>query len=74
MFDPENIKSILAGLDRAQNAKRSYAATLNAWFDFIGVKWRRPKYRRVKKIPYIPTEKLLDELISALGKKTSCYC
>jgi integrase len=74
LFDPENTKGVLAKSKMAKNAKRSYAAMLNTWFDFIEVKWKRPKYTRERKIPWIPTEKLLDELIAALGKKTAAYC
>jgi hypothetical protein len=32
-------------------------------------KWRKPKYSGESKIPFIPTEKQLDILIAALGKK-----
>lgn len=74
LFDPENTKQVLAKADMAKNAKRGAAAMLNTWYDFLGVHWKRPRYAREHKIPHIPTEKTLDTLISALGKKTATYC
>jgi integrase len=74
LFDPESTKQALAKSTMAKNAKRSCAAMLNVWFEFNEIKWKRPRYTRENKIPHIPTEKTLTELIAALGKKTAAYC
>lgn len=34
-------------------------------------KWDPPKYKPVEKIPFIPTEKEIDEFIAGCGKKTA---
>ena len=36
-----------------------------------GGKWDQPRYRRIEKIPFIPTEQEIDQLISAYGEKTA---
>jgi integrase len=74
LFNPENSKEILAKTIMAKNAKRGISVMLNIWFDFNGIKWKRPRYAREAKIPYIPTQKTLNELIAGLGKKMAAYC
>ena len=38
-----------------------------------GLAWQEPIYKPVEKIPFIPTEKEIDDLIAGCGKKTSTY-
>ena len=33
--------------------------------------WNPPRYRRIEKIPFIPTEQEIDQLIASCGEKTS---
>jgi len=35
--------------------------------------WEQPKYKPVEQIPFIPTEKEIDELIAGCGRKTATY-
>jgi integrase len=37
----------------------------------LGGKWDQPKYHRIEKIPFIPTEQEIDQLIAACGEKTA---
>jgi len=39
----------------------------------VGGKWNPPKYKRVEKLPFIPTEQELDTLINSCGPKTSAF-
>ena len=44
----------------------------NAYLQFIGKTWKRPKYRLEEKLPeFIPTEQEIGTLISECGKKTA---
>jgi integrase len=45
----------------------------NSYLNKEGKLWNPPRYRRTQKIPFIPTEKELDQLISSSGKKLSIY-
>jgi integrase len=40
---------------------------------FKGGIWDPPKYRRVGKLPFIPTEGELDQLIAGCGRKTGTF-
>ena len=37
------------------------------------MKWDPPIYHRIKKIPFIPKEKEIDNLIAGVGPKTAPY-
>ncbi len=39
----------------------------------IGKKWTPPKYTRVRKLPFIPSEKEVNDLISGTNRKTSVF-
>ena len=38
-----------------------------------GLKWKKPKFRVNRKLPFIPTEGEIDQLIACMGKKTSVF-
>jgi integrase len=74
LFNPENVKAVLADLPNKPRAKKMMVSMLAQWFDINAIKWRRPKYTGDSEIPYIATDQQADLLIAALGKKTSTYC
>ena len=74
LFDPENTKSVLAKSPIKDSTKKLMTSLLGVWFEFNGITWKAPKYSNEHKIPYIPTEIELDQLIAALGKKTGTFC
>jgi integrase len=74
LFDPENTKSVLAKSSLKDSTKKTVTAMLDVWFEFNQIKWKPPKYSDEHEIPYIPAEAELDQLISALGKKTATFC
>ena len=39
----------------------------------MGFSWNPPKYRPVEKLPFIPTEKEVDDLIAASNKKVATF-
>jgi integrase len=74
LFEPENVKAVLADLPNKPRAKKNMVAMLNKWFEFNEITWKRPKYTGESEIPFIPTEQQIDTLIAALGKKTATFC
>jgi len=73
LTDPEITKQFLAKATIKDSTKRNMAAMLDVWFRFNGTIWRMPKYADEHEIPFIPTEKELDELIAASGRTVSAY-
>jgi integrase/recombinase XerD len=48
-----------------------YVTIYSTFLKFIGGRWEKPSYKRVEKLPFIPTEEELDTLIVGSGKKMS---
>jgi integrase len=72
LFDPESVKEIIAK-QKCWSAGRK-ANAVNAYTSYLimtGGKWDPPRYNRVKKLPFIPTEAEVDQLIAGCGPKTA---
>jgi len=74
LLDPEKIKGIIAkqtgwGNGYKSNVVLAYTTFLN----MHGITWKPPKYRKSEKLPWIPMEKELDQLIMATGKRMSIF-
>jgi len=37
------------------------------------LKFDKPRYRKVEKLPFIPLESEIDELIAGMGKRMACF-
>ena len=65
IMNPESVKEVLAkGQGWGQNRRRNI---INAYILFLkinGMKWEKPRCNVVRKIPFIPTEQEIDDLIA----------
>lgn len=74
LSDPESVKEKITEQKSWSEGRKENA--VNAYTNFLlmhGMRWDPPQYHRIEKIPFIPTEKELDNLIAACGKKTATY-
>jgi integrase len=73
LFDPDSIKATIAkqpwSLGRKANAVDSYSTFLK----MTGGKWQAPRYEGIHKIPFIPTENELDQLISGCSNRYATF-
>lgn len=71
--DPESLKDGIArqewSLGRKENAVDAYTSLLG----MHGQKWNPPMYKRVSKLPFIPQETEIDQLIAINGKKVAAF-
>ena len=72
-FDPEEVKDYIAKTPFELSTKDNFCRMLNVWFRFLGINWQQPKYTYSAKIPFIPTEQELDQLIAGCGRKTATF-
>lgn len=63
--EPEQVRTILATSQWQNGYKDNIATSYTSYLAFLGKTWKKPKYKRQSKIPYIPTEQELDTLINA---------
>jgi len=74
LLDPEAVKEYLAKIKRSQAHKHVVTAAYTLFLKMQGLSWDPPRYRLNRKLPFIPTEKELDVLIAAAGKKWLHSC
>ena len=53
--------------------KESQINVYGTWCEFRNISFEKPKYHREENLPFIPLEKELNALISAVNKKTSAF-
>jgi len=71
LYDPEQIKEIIAKQPWSEGRKEVVTETYSNYLAMAGGKWNPPKYHRIEKIPFIPTEQEIDQLIAGCGEKTT---
>ena len=69
--EPEEVKSAIANLNIKNITKMKLAFLYTTFLRTLSKKWKQPKYIPENKIPFIPTEQEIDQLIGACGKKTA---
>jgi len=73
LFNPETVKETLAKLNVSENRKHNIAAAYTLFLSMNGLTWKPPKEHIIRKLPFIPTEREIDDLIAGCGKKTAAY-
>ena len=73
LTDPENVKEVLAKLDVSSAYKHNIIAAYTLFLKMQGLTWDPPICKVTRKLPFIPTERELDDLIAACGKKTAAF-
>jgi integrase len=72
LFNPESVKETLALNESWNNTtKMNRTIVYERFAGFVGLKWERPRYRAQRKLPFIPTEQEIDQLIASTPRKTS---
>ena len=71
IYDPESIKETVAKQTWSEGRKEIIAETYSNFLVMAGGKWDPPRYKRIEKIPFIPTELEIDQLISGCGEKSA---
>ena len=82
------LRKLAANTDLTSESVKEYLAKTNEWSDsskslcvviyttflkFIGASWEPPKYKPAERMPFIPTEADIDQLIAGCGKKLSTF-
>jgi len=73
LLDPESVKAAIAGLAVSEARKEVLVCAYAGLCKQLGIHFENPRYRRVEKLPFIPVESEVDQLIAGMGKKTATY-
>jgi len=74
LLEPESVKEVIANQAWNENTKLQATTAYNSFVkNCLDVKWKPPRYRKQEKIPYVPTEEEIDQLIAGSGKKLATF-
>ena len=71
LWDIQAVKRYIAGSEWGNNYKSIYEYMYRDWCNFNGFDYEITKYPKETKIPYVPLEKDIDQLIA--GFRNSKY-
>jgi integrase len=64
LTDPESVKEVTARQNWSGNRIRNVINAYTQFLKFLGYTWKPPKYTITRKIPFIPTEQEIDDLVA----------
>ena len=73
LLDPEAVKTQLAHAQVSVNRKEKICQDLARFYRYRGIHFDMPRYNRIPKLPFIPLEAEIDQLISGVGSKTATF-
>lgn len=71
LFEPESIKATITTQTWTNSTKALVIASYKKFAVLNNIRWIPPKCEIIRKLPFIPFEKDIDELIASCGKKLS---
>ena len=71
LLNPESVKAAIVKMNSPQNTKATMKGAYGSFVKFLGLTWKAPKIEYQQKVPFIPCEKEIDDLIAGSGRKTS---
>lgn len=73
LFDPEVVKGFIAKQNWGDGYKANVILSYTTFLAMHGIYWNPPRYDRPDRVPYIPLESELDQLIMSTGKRMSIF-
>jgi integrase len=73
ILQPEHAKAFIADQKWTTHSKATASTMYGIFAKAMHLQWNPPKYKYDQKIPFIPTEKEMDDLIAGTGRKTATF-
>jgi integrase len=73
LLEPESAKAYLASAKVSEARKAKLAEDLARFYGWKHIPFEKLNYRRVARLPFIPLETEVDQLIAGVGKKTAPF-
>jgi integrase len=73
LYDPDSVKATIAKQCWCAGRKANAVDAYTSFLRMTGGKWEPPRYQGVRKIPFIPTETEVDQLIAACSKRMATF-
>jgi len=73
LMETEDVKENIAFRPISDGTKKKLAQIYDRFCRQHNLKWEKPRYRRVQRLPYIPQESDIDQLINALSNRQGTF-
>jgi len=73
LLDPESTKTYVATANVTEARKAKLIEDLYRSYRWKHIPFQKPNYRRIEKLPFIPLESEVDQLIAGVGKKAATF-
>jgi integrase len=73
LFNVDTTKDYLTKAQVSENRKVKICEDLARFYKWKGIHFNRPRYNKIETLPFIPLEMEVNQLISAMGKKTAVF-
>ncbi len=73
LADPEEVKATLASLEWALGTKEVASNILANYYKFQGLPFSKPFYNGVEKVPFLPSEEEVSQLITRLFQTSGLF-
>jgi integrase len=71
--DPESVKAVIARQPWCPGRKNNGVDAYSSFLRMVGGKWEPPQYKKVDKVPYVPPEGDIDQLVAACSTRVSTF-
>jgi integrase len=73
LYDPETIKDKIAKQPWSNGRKNNAVDAYTSFLKMVGGTWEAPVYQTIRKLPFIPKETEIDQLIAGSSKRMATY-
>jgi integrase len=73
LYDPEDIKGAIAKQTWSNGRKNNAVDAYSSFLKMVGGKWDPPLYQCIRKLPFIPKETEIDQLIAGTTQRMATF-
>ena len=73
LLDPESVKEAIAAQKWFDSGKETTAYAYDLFAKWAGLKWEKPRCKAIRKLPLIPLEREIDDLIAGCNKQIATF-
>jgi integrase len=73
LANPESVKEVIANQTWSPGRKQNAVHAYSSFLKMKNQEWTPPKYRSVRKLPWIPTESEVDQLIAGCSNRIATF-
>ncbi|MCS7115417.1 MAG: tyrosine-type recombinase/integrase [Candidatus Bathyarchaeota archaeon] len=73
LSNPEEVKRVIAAQPWCEGRKSNACDAYTTFLEMHGKTWERPLYKGIQKLPFIPQESEIDQLIAGCSPRMACF-